>query len=68
MRIDVSKLSLAVCSPAVVGSALKIVQAGGSELTDDKMRRVVGSAYLFKQHQEEILHLVREMEQATAQP
>lgn len=64
MILDLSKLNLALISPAVAGAALKIMQSGGLELPEDKMRRAAGSAYLFKTHRDEILGLVRDMERS----
>lgn len=66
MILNVETLTLAVHPPAVIGAALKILQVGGSSLADDQMRRVVGSAYLFKTYREEIMGLVREMEASVA--
>lgn len=68
MIIDVSRLPLVVNSLPVAGAALRIVQAGGSTLEEEQMRRAVGSPYLFTRYGEEILDLVRLMESSAAQP
>ena len=65
MMLNVEKLPLALVSPSVAGAALKILQLGGSSLPEDKMRRAMGSAYLFSKHKDEILDLVKDMESAT---
>lgn len=64
MIIDLSRVQLAVHSPAVVGAAVKIYQAGGVELTEDQLRRACGSAYLFKTHRDDIMGLVAEMDRS----
>jgi hypothetical protein len=65
MKVDMTDIPLHLFSPAAVGSALKIYQAGGLKLTEPQMRRVVASNHLFKTYQREILGLVQQLEDAT---
>jgi hypothetical protein len=66
--LNVSDLaaSVAVVKPTVVGAAFRIYLLGGVGLTDTERAQAAGSGYLMKENGEQIMKLVKLLDDRTA--